>query len=113
SLQPKDQDQDNEDKKEKKKKHKKGKGKGKGKKGKGSKGELSAAECNEISDHELDIVVSSAGVDPSMKAMLRQQAARDPSYAGMASECLKNGTRAQYKCMMAAQSQGDMKKCDN
>lgn len=90
----------------------KGKGKGKGKGGKG-KGELSAAECDQISDHELDVIVLSAGIDPSMKAMLKEQAASDPNLAGMKSECLKNGTRAQYKCMMAAKSKDEIGQCDN
>ncbi len=88
--------------------------KGKGKKGKGKgKGELSSAECDQISDHELDVIVLSAGIDPSMKEMLKQQAASDPNLAGMKSECLKNGTRAQYKCMMAAKSKDEISQCDS
>lgn len=90
----------------------KGKGKGKGNgKTKGGKGELSKAECDQIADHEMDVVIASSGMDPSMKEMLKAQGGS--AMANLNAECLKSGTRAQYKCMMAAQSKDEMSKCDN
>ena len=90
----------------------KGKGKGKGRKGKGAKGELSAAECQTLSNKGIELLGASMGMtDPSMMAQLKQQAAGDPNFAGMQTECVKSTTRAQYKCGMAATSKDAWEAC--
>ena len=90
----------------------KGKGKGKGKKGKGAKGELSAAECQSLSNKGIELLGASMGMtDPSMMAQLKQQAAGDPNFAGMQTECVKSTTRAQYKCGMSATSKDAWEAC--
>ena len=90
----------------------KGKGKGKGKKGKGAKGELSAAECQALSNKGIELLGASMGMsDPSMMAQLKQQAAGDPNFAGMQTECVKSTTRAQYKCGMSATSKDAWEAC--
>ncbi len=92
------------------------KGKGKGKrgkgKGKGAKGELSAAECQQLSNKGIELLGASMGMtDPSMMSQLKAQAAGDPNFGGMQTECVKSTTRAQYKCGMSATSKDAWEAC--
>lgn len=81
--------------------------------GKGGKGgALSKAECQQVSDKGVDLLLAGmSGLDPSMAAQVKAQAANDPNMAGMMTECLKSTTRAQYKCSMAAKSKGEWETC--
>jgi len=93
---------------------------GKGKKGKkgdkttgsGGGGGLTKTECQQISDKGVDLMLAGmGGLDPSMAAQIKAQAAGDPNMAGMMTECMKSTTRAQYKCGMAAASKDEWQTC--
>ncbi|MEO8878453.1 MAG: hypothetical protein ABI461_22885 [Polyangiaceae bacterium] len=85
---------------------------GKGKAGKGGGGALSKSECTQLSSKGVDLLIAGMpGMDPSMGAQIKAQAAGDPNMAGMMTECMKTTTRAQYTCGMGAGSKDEWEKC--
>jgi hypothetical protein len=83
-----------------------------GKNGKGKKGGLSKSECQALSAKGVDLLIAGMeGMDPSMAAQIKSQAASDPNMAGMMGECQKTTTRAQYTCGMAATSKEAWQTC--
>ena len=72
---------------------------------------LSKDECTKLIDHMTDVAVKGQAGDLSADM---QKAAKDMAKAQMGSmidECVKEGTRSDYDCAMAANTVDEMEKC--
>jgi hypothetical protein len=72
---------------------------------------LSKDECSKLIDHMTDVAVKGQAGDLSADM---QKAAKDMAKAQMGSmvdDCVKDGTRGEYDCAMAANTVEEMEKC--
>lgn len=88
-------------------------------------GKLSAAECQKLYEHVMDVGVAEAMKDKSATAGMseadkkkaaedmRKEIKNDPETKKMAAGCEKDFSRAQYDCVMKAASEKAIDACDN
>ena len=65
---------------------------------------LSKDECEKLIDHMVNVQAGGTASPDMLKA------AKDMA-KGMTDECVKEGTRSEYDCAMAANTVADMEKC--
>jgi len=65
-----------------------------------SKKDLTVAECEQLSDHMIEVSSQSA----ADKASQRAKNNADPGHAELMKQCTRDTSRSQFDCMIAAKS---------
>lgn len=83
-------------------------------------GKLTKGQCDQMIDRYVELVISSggsplkgtAGKDlENARNMIKSMVSQDPNFQGFQRECLKNGTRGQHACAMAARDAEEYRQC--
>jgi predicted GNAT family acetyltransferase len=72
-------------------------------------GSLSKDECTKLIDHMTDVAVKGQGLSGDMAKTATDMA--KAQMGSMVDECVKEGTRSDYDCAMAANTVDEMEKC--
>ncbi len=72
-------------------------------------GSLSKDECTKMMDHMTDVAVSGQGLSGDLAKTAKDMA--KAQMGSMIDECVKEGTRSDYDCAMAANTVDEMEKC--
>ncbi|HTJ40437.1 MAG TPA: hypothetical protein VL463_00015 [Kofleriaceae bacterium] len=72
---------------------------------------LSKDECEKLIDHMTDVAVKGQGAGLSEDMLKSAKEMAKSQMKGMIDECVKEGTRSEYDCAMAANTVDEMEKC--
>jgi hypothetical protein len=75
------------------------------------KGSVSKEECAKLGDHMTDVVIKEmgAGASPDLMKAAKDQAKEQ--MAPMIDSCVKEASRSDYDCVMAANTMAEIEKC--
>ena len=88
--------------------------------GKTGGGVLSKAECDQMMDKYIDVVVTGDGAPlkgmsgkelADARAMIKSSVAQDPNFQGFKAACLRDLSKAQYACAMQARATEEFQNC--
>ncbi|WP_394837475.1 hypothetical protein LVJ94_11255 [Pendulispora rubella] len=83
-------------------------------------GPLNKAECDQLMDRYIDVVVTGEGAPlkgmsgkelDDARNMIKSTVASDPNYKGMKEACLRDLTKGQYSCAMKARAMEEFQNC--
>ncbi|WP_394826630.1 hypothetical protein [Pendulispora albinea] len=86
----------------------------------GGKGELSKAECDQLMDRYIDVVVTGDGAPlkgmsgkelEQARGMIKATVAQDPNFVGFKSACYRDLSKAQFACAMKARATEEFQNC--
>ena len=72
---------------------------------------LSKDECSKLIDHMTDVAVKGQAGDLSPDLQKAAKEAAKAQMGSMVDECVKEGTRGEFDCAMAANTVEEMEKC--
>ncbi|HWL89572.1 MAG TPA: hypothetical protein VNO21_27400 [Polyangiaceae bacterium] len=92
---------------------------GSSKKG-GKGGSLSKADCDQMTDHYIELVVTGEGAPlqgmsgkelENARNMIKQAVAQNPNFVGFKGACLRDLNKSQYTCSMNAHTAKEFQTC--